>query len=65
MYVKVYARHGGGDVRFYKDGYTDLRGRFDFASLSTPDLTTAERFAVLILSPEHGAVIREAGPPPR
>lgn len=33
-YVKVYARLPGGTIRFYKDGYTDLRGRFDYASLN-------------------------------
>jgi hypothetical protein len=33
-YVKVYARLGNGSVRFFKDGYTDLRGRFDYASLN-------------------------------
>lgn len=35
-YVKVYARLKGGTVRFFKDGYTDLRGRFDYASLNAP-----------------------------
>ncbi len=63
VYVKVYARLRGGQVRFYKDGYTDLRGRFDYASLSTSELDGAERFALLVLSDEHGAVIREATPP--
>lgn len=33
-YVKVYARLRNGTVRFFKDGYTDLRGRFDYASLN-------------------------------
>ncbi len=33
-YIKVYARLNNGTVRFYKDGYTDLRGRFDYASLN-------------------------------
>ena len=27
----------GGAVAFYKDGYTDLRGRFDYASLNGPE----------------------------
>ena len=36
-YVKVYARLKNGTVRFFKDGYTDLRGRFDYASLNGPD----------------------------
>ena len=64
-YVKVYARNHDGGVRFYKDGYTDLRGRFDYASLSTDELEQVERFALLIFSDEHGAVIREAAPPKR
>ena len=62
-YVKVYARTGSGEVKFYKDGYTDLRGRFEYASLSTNDLETAARFSILILSEEHGAAVREASIP--
>lgn len=62
-YVKVYARHRDGTVKFYKDGYTDLRGRFDFISLSTDDLASTQRFAILVIDPELGAVIREAAPP--
>src|SRR5690606_12764357 len=30
-YVKVYAQLGDGQIKFYKDGYTDIRGRFDYA----------------------------------
>ncbi len=63
VYVKVYAKQKDGVVRFYKDGYTDLRGRFDYASLSTNDLDRVERFSILIMSEEQGAVVREAAPP--
>ncbi len=63
VYVKVYARLGDGQVVFYKDGYTDLRGRFDYASLSTDEITRAERFAILVLSDQLGAVVRETEPP--
>ena len=62
-YVKVYARHQDGSSRFYKDGYTDLRGQFDYASLSTNDMETTQRFSILVLHPEHGAIIREVDPP--
>jgi tetratricopeptide (TPR) repeat protein len=65
VYVKCYARTSGGEVRFYKDGYTDLRGAFDYASLSTNDLQTTERFAILVVSDDKGALIREAAPPAR
>lgn len=62
-YVKVYARTQDGAVRFYKDGYTDLRGCFDYASLSQGALERVARFAMLVVTEEHGAVIREAAPP--
>ncbi|MFW6161470.1 MAG: hypothetical protein ACODAJ_01805, partial [Planctomycetota bacterium] len=65
VYVKAYARMKNGRVRFYKDGYTDLRGRFDYASLSTNELDYVQRFSLLILSEDHGAVVREAAPPKR
>ena len=65
VYVKAYARMQSGEVIFYKDGYTDLRGRFDYASLSTDTLDRVDRFAVLVLSEDHGAVIRESGVPKR
>ena len=65
MYVKVYARMADGSVRFYKDGYTDLRGRFDYGSLSTNELDAVTKFAILVLSEEHGALVREADPPKR
>jgi hypothetical protein len=64
-YVKVYARQQGGVVAFYKDGYTDLRGRFDYATLSTDDLDRVERFALLVVSDDAGAAVLEAAPPPR
>ncbi|MDF1662502.1 MAG: hypothetical protein P1V97_12065 [Planctomycetota bacterium] len=65
VYVKVYARMKGGQVRFYKDGYTDIRGRFDYTSLSTNELDNVDRFALLVMDEEYGSVIREAKPPKR
>ncbi|MDG2469884.1 MAG: hypothetical protein P8M80_11435 [Pirellulaceae bacterium] len=64
-YCKVYAQMKDGNVRFYKDGYTDLRGRFDYTSLSTNDLDNVERFSVLVMNDTLGASVREAIPPKR
>ena len=64
-YVKTYAKLKNGQVKFYKDGYTDLRGRFDYASLSTNELDAVERFSLLIMSDEHGAIVKEVKPPVR
>ncbi|HIF01066.1 MAG TPA: hypothetical protein EYQ63_29665 [Fuerstia sp.] len=65
VYVKAYAKMKDGRTRFYKDGYTDLRGRFDYASLSTNDLDQVDRFALLVMSDDHGADVREVAPPAR
>ena len=62
-YVKVFAKLADGTVRFHKDGYTDLRGRFDYASLSDDPNAGAQRYAVLVLDEQRGALIREVAPP--
>lgn len=64
-YIKVYARNAAGNAVFYKDGYTDLRGKFDYASLSTDALDGTSRFALLVMSENHGALVKEAAPPVR
>lgn len=64
-YVKVYAQRGDGSVRFYKDGYTDLRGRFDYTSLNTSDQDVVQRFSLLVMTDGNGAIVREAAPPKR
>jgi hypothetical protein len=65
VYVKTYVRGADGQVKFHKDGYTDLRGRYDYVSVNTPERQAIDRFAVLVLSEEHGALIRDVGPPLR
>jgi len=62
VYIKVYSRTSQG-IQFHKDGYTDVRGRFDYATVSTPEKSPIEKFSVLILSEQNGAIIREANPP--
>ena len=65
VYVKVYAKLADGSVKFHKDGYTDLRGRFDYSSVNTPERQAIDRFAILVLSEDRGAVIRDVAPPQR
>lgn len=64
-YVKVYGKYPDGSVKFYKDGYTDARGRFDYVSLSAEDARGATRFAILVLDPERGATLHEVAAPTR
>ncbi|MEM1441291.1 MAG: hypothetical protein AAGF67_03045 [Verrucomicrobiota bacterium] len=64
-YVKVYAKMKDGSVRFFKDGYTDLRGKFDYVGLSTNELDTVEKFSLLVMSDEEGSIVKEVDPPQR
>jgi len=47
-YCKVYSKNSDGSTQFYKDGYTDIRGRFNFKEISTSDKEKAVRFALLV-----------------
>lgn len=52
--MKAFSKTKSGEVRFYKDGYTDLRGRFDYASLNSESLNSVEKFSLFIMSDELG-----------
>lgn len=61
-YVKVYCKTPDApDGRFLKDGYTDLRGRFDYVSVSSDELKFVEGLAILVLSEGAGADVLEVG----
>ncbi|NNE01424.1 MAG: carboxypeptidase regulatory-like domain-containing protein [Pirellulaceae bacterium] len=62
-YVKIYARYPDGSVKFYKDGYTDARGRFDYTSISAVEARGANRFAILVMSAEKGATLHDVASP--
>lgn len=64
VYVKVYADTNQGPV-FFKDGYTDLRGKFDYASVSTQGLGKVRKFSILVMSEDDGATVLEARAPRR
>lgn len=59
-YVKIYGQTPDSpDGRFIKDGYTDLRGRFDYATVSTDEMQFVKSLAILVLSPSAGADVLE------
>lgn len=62
-YVKVFCKTKAGSDEFYKDGYTDFRGRFDYASISTDQIDRAAKFSILVLTEKFGAVVKEARMP--
>jgi hypothetical protein len=58
-YVKVYCLDMNDTISFYKDGYTDLRGRFDYASLGTQAFLQMKKFALYISHETAGSTVRE------
>lgn len=63
VYVKCFAELTTGGIEFYKDGYTDLRGRFNYVSLNSDLISKVKRFALLIVCDEFGSITRECNPP--
>ncbi len=54
VYVKAFAKNNDGSVSFYKDGYTDLIGKFDYASLNTNSLSNIKKFSIFVMSDDLG-----------
>ena len=54
VYVKAFAQKANGNSVFYKDGYTDLRGKFDYASASSQNVKDFRKFSFFIMSDHFG-----------
>ena len=64
VYVKIYAVNKNTKKDFfYRDGYTDIRGKIDYAKTSGDKLKDVEKFGILVHSDTLGSKIQEAGPP--
>jgi len=63
VYVKVFSQNNSGETKFYKDGYTDIRGRFDYSTLNENALNDIKKFSILLMSEEYGSVIKECKAP--
>jgi len=61
-YVKVYSK-GRNDAVFYKDGYSDPRGIFNYLSVTSSSNSPNYGFSILLISAEHGSVIHEIPAP--
>ena len=62
-YVKVYSELDNDEIQFYKDGYTDLNGKFNYLALNTDQLKKARKFYIYISEEKNGALIKECKPP--
>jgi hypothetical protein len=58
IYVKAFSQNKDGSVAFYKDGYTDMRGIFDYSALNADKLDSIDKFSLLICSQEYGSATK-------
>ncbi|KAL4493494.1 hypothetical protein ABPG72_007502 [Tetrahymena utriculariae] len=65
IYVKVFSKNKSGKIDFIKDGYTDLRGRFEYLLSSSVNINDIDKLSLFIMSDDHGSLILEAKPPKR
>lgn len=63
VYVKVFSKDKSGKEVFFRDGYTDIRGKFEYAMTSGDKLKGVKMFAILVQSSDKGSQIREVKPP--
>ena len=63
VYVKCFCETNSGQIKFYKDGFTDLRGKFDYISLNTDLINDVNKFSMLMVSKEFGSIIVSCNPP--
>ena len=62
-YVKVFAKCDGNQEKFFRDGFTDIRGKFDYASASGISVDSVEKFAVFVDHEEYGSLVKEVENP--
>lgn len=63
IYMKCFAKYKNNSILFYKDGFTDIRGSFDYVSLNKDNLNDIALFKIFINAPGYGCKILEAEPP--
>lgn len=63
VYVKVFSQTKCGAVKFFRDGYTDLNGKYEYAQINSKCISDVEKFAIFVNSDEYGAMTKECLPP--
>ena len=63
VYVKCFCETNNDSIKFYKDGFNDLRGKFDYVSLNTDLVNEVKKFSILMVSKDYGSIIATCNPP--
>ena len=63
VYIKSFCETKDNRIMFYKDGFTDLNGKFDYVSLNSDLINNVKKFSILINSDKFGTMIKQCNPP--
>lgn len=59
----MFSKNKAGEISFVKDGYTDLRGNYDYLLSSTVKFEDFEQLSVFVTSDDLGSLILQVKPP--
>ena len=62
-YVKVYWKNQRGVVSFFRDGFTDITGKFNYTSASGQSVSSVNKFAIFVSHEKYGQLIEIVEPP--
>jgi hypothetical protein len=62
-YVKVFSQSKTGQAKFFRDGYTDINGKYEYAQINSKTLADISKFAIFVTHDDHGALTKECGLP--
>ena len=63
VYIKCFCETNKGEIKFYKDGFTDLNGKFNYIELNNNMIDEVKRFSILMMSKENESCITICNPP--
>ena len=63
VYIKVFSKCKTGEVKFFRDGYTDINGKYEYAQINSKNINDVEKFAIFVKSDDFGSVTKEWIPP--
>ena len=54
VYVKVFCKNKSGSELFFRDGFTDIRGKFEYSNASGKSVKDVQKFSILVSDDESG-----------
>lgn len=58
-YIKCFVKTRDGQVKFFKDGFTDMRGCFEYCNFEGTNTSNMERFSIYVQNERLGCLVEE------